>query len=253
MHELDQHSGRPVLAAVRLVAFLNALRHGTVSAEVAARSVVGDDVAHHVVDAEGLLGLDPVRANDLDAALTTVGLFIDSDWLMCLPRPGSPSGLGGTALTAAMACGVAVAPARGTIVFVPYVVGAAVQWAVLEGTRVGSLPQTYEAERALSETIVTAGRQLAVLELAPPGGGRRSLSSHQAVTPVQLAPGYPSRNRRAADRAWQLFHACSTAITDESSQLSSFEVESRFGVLRTVRDAAADALTAACVWPHPDD
>ncbi len=249
MHDLDQHSGRPALAAVRLVAFLNAVRHGAVSAEVAARSVVGEDVAHHVVDADGLLGLDPLRANDLDSALATVGLFVDSDWLICLPRPGAPAGLGGAALTAAMAAGVAVAPEHGTVVFVPHAVGAAVQWVALGGTRVGPLPQTYDAERALTETIVAAGRQLAGLDLEPPGGGRRS---RRTITPVQLAPGYPSRNRHAADRAWQLFHACSTAIADESGQLSSFEVEARFGVLRKVRDAAADALTAACVWPHPD-
>ena len=249
MRDPDDQTSRQVLAAVRLVGFLNALRHGEVSAEVAARSVIGDDVAHHVVDTDGLLGLDPVRASDLDPALTAVGLFVDSDWLLCLPRPGAPAGLGGAALAAALANGVAVAPVRGGVVFVPHAVGAAIQWAVLAGTRVGPLPQAYEAERALAETIVAAGRQLAGLAIEPPAGGRRT---RQTLSPVLLAPGYPSRHLHAADRAWRLFHACSVAIDDESGQLSSYEVASRFAVLRTVRDCAADALTAACVWPHQD-
>lgn len=249
MLDPDLPSGHPVLAAVRLATFLNALRHGAVSTEVAARSVVGDDVAHHVVDADGLLGLDPLRANDLEAALTAVGLFTDDDWLLCLPRPGAPAGLGGPALSSALDPGVAVAPGRGGVVFVPHPVGAAVQWLVQPGTRVGPIPQTYDAERALSETVIAAGRQLAGLQLEPAGGGRRS---RQPTSPIQLAPGYPSRNRHSADRAWLLFHACSAALDDESGQLSSYEMESRFTVLRNVRDAAAGALAAACVWPHPE-
>ena len=55
-----------VSAAFALTVHLNACRHSAISAEVGARGVIGDYTAHHVIDAEGLLGLDPLRATELD-------------------------------------------------------------------------------------------------------------------------------------------------------------------------------------------
>ena len=52
--------------SLRLVVNLNAALHAQLAAERAAAEVIGPDVAHHLVDPDGLLGLDPVRATDLD-------------------------------------------------------------------------------------------------------------------------------------------------------------------------------------------
>ena len=52
--------------SLRLVVNLNAALHAQLAAERAAAEVIGPDVAHHLVDPEGLLGLDPFRATDLD-------------------------------------------------------------------------------------------------------------------------------------------------------------------------------------------
>ena len=57
-------------ASLLMTAYLNALRSGKVSAEVAATAVLDLDVAHHVVDPDGVLAdLDHDRATELREAL----------------------------------------------------------------------------------------------------------------------------------------------------------------------------------------
>lgn len=243
----------PVLAAVRLVSHLNAVRHGTVSPEVAARGIVGPDVAHHVVDEGGLLGLDPLRANDLQPALAAALVLVPGDWLLCLPRPGRTYGLRGAGLQPALAAEVAAVPVAGGLLLAPRFVGRAVQWTVHPAERAGAVPDVREAERTLSETVVEAGRALADLDLAPAGPPGRGRSPRRA-DPVGLAPGYPARQLTAVHRAWLLYDACGRALEDDGGAISSFDLSSRRAVLRGVRDASADALVAACAWPpeQPD-
>ncbi|MFP5282862.1 MAG: hypothetical protein ACLGIF_05360, partial [Actinomycetes bacterium] len=60
------------LAAAQLTAHLNTWGSAPVTAEEVARTaaaVRGDDVAHHVVDPDGLSGLDAWRAVELGEAL----------------------------------------------------------------------------------------------------------------------------------------------------------------------------------------
>lgn len=239
----------PVLATVRLVSHLNAVRHGTVSPEVAARGIVGPDVAHHVVDEHGLLGLDPLRANELQPAITAALLLVQDDWLLCLPRPGRTYGVRGPGLQAALDAGAAAVPGAGTLLLAPRLVGRAVQWTVHPADRGGPIPDAHEAERTLSETVLEAGRALSDLDLAPAGPpGRRPRAGRQP-DPVGLAPGYPARQATAVQRAWRLYDACERALDDEGGAISSFEMTSRREVLRRVHDASADALVAACTWP----
>lgn len=240
-----------VAASVRLATHLNAVRHGLIGVDVAARTVVADQVAHHVVDTDGLLGLDPFGANELASAVSAATMLINSDWMICLPRPGAPAGLSGPGLAAAIDTGVGVIPVSGGVVMLPVAVGKAIQWSVHAAGRAGPVPDSYEAERVLSETILLAGHQLAELTVAesllPDRHGR---DRRGAGSPVALAPGYPARKRIAADRSLRLLTACDSAMADDTGVVSSFELQTRSRLLRRLRDAAADALAAAVVWPE---
>ena len=109
----------------------------------------------------------------------------------------------------------------GGLALVPHQVGPALQWEALPAHRPGSVPTSYEAERDLSETVLRVARELAGLEVA---GGERP-----AETDVVLAPGYPPRQRVAADRAARLFTACSVALADDGGSISAYEADRRTG------------------------
>ncbi|NNG18688.1 hypothetical protein HJ590_03700 [Naumannella sp. ID2617S] len=230
------------LAAVRLTAHLNALRHTPLSAEVAARAVVGEDAAHHVTDPEGLLGLDPLRASELDEALRAALLLVDADWVLVLPRPGATGVLAGPPAlnAAAIEAGAVVLSASGGIAWLPHRVGPAVQWQVT-ACRPPRLSQTpAEADRALREVVLAAGRELAELELTP--------AERPDLTGIALPAGYGSRAQRAAARAWTLLQACEAALGDDGGVLHLHALQARSRVLNEVRRAATDVLCAAVSW-----
>ena len=56
-----------------MTANLNSMIKGQQSLEQAERAVLGADVAHHVLDPDGVLGLDPLEASSLDDALEAAG------------------------------------------------------------------------------------------------------------------------------------------------------------------------------------
>ena len=72
------------LPSVRMTANLNSLIMGRQRIEQAERAIVGADVAHHVVDPDGVLGLDPLQAADLDEALE---LLRAAERAGLVPRP----------------------------------------------------------------------------------------------------------------------------------------------------------------------
>ena len=75
------------LPSLRLTANLNSMITGSQTLEQAERAIAGFDVAHHVVDPAGLLGLDPLRASSLDEALAALGTAEREAWFLCLPAP----------------------------------------------------------------------------------------------------------------------------------------------------------------------
>jgi hypothetical protein len=163
-------------------------------------------------------------------------------WLLALPGPGRLAPLQGPPelVRAALAAGMAVVASGGGLALVPHQVGPAVQWELLPAERPGAVPTTYEAERELSETVLHAARELADLDVA---GGRRPKD-----LAVELAPGYPPRQRVAADRAARLWLACSIALEGDGSSISVYEADRRRTALRSVREAAAQSLIAAVSW-----
>ncbi|MDX6322825.1 MAG: hypothetical protein QOF52_2683 [Propionibacteriaceae bacterium] len=224
--------------------YLNSLLARRVSAEVAAASVVEDDVAHHVLDPDNVLGvLDPVRSTDLGDAMPLLAGVEPEHWILALPRPGVPGSVRGPReLTeAAVDTGEAVLAASSGVALVPYRVGRAVQWRVFRANRPGSPPTRYEAERTLSEAVLSAAQALAQLDVA--AGVRPRLT-----VPAGLAPGYSSRQQATAERAARLLVACDTALLDDGGSISAFEADARARQLRTVRDACIGALCAAVSW-----
>jgi hypothetical protein len=225
-----------------MTANLNAVVRFQVSVAEAAVAVVGADVAHHVVDPEGLLDLDPLRATPLEGALAVIAARELEMWVLALPVPGSLGPLRGPAALnqSALEAGEAVLAGSGGLGLVPHVVGRGVQWRVHRAERPFAPPSSYDAERALSEAVLNAAETLARLDVA--GGAR------PREVGAELAPGYSPRQRVAADRAARLLSACDHALGSDGAAITSYEAEVRARELRRLRTAAGDALCAAASW-----
>lgn len=238
----------PITSAVRLVSHLNALAHGTISIEVAAHTIASDGLVHHVIDSDGVLGLDPLHATALSDGLAAACLFNAGaqvgGWQLVLPAPGRLGALRGPAglSSAAIEAGAVVVPMSGGAAWVPQLVGGGVQWRILRADPPAAPPTRYDAERRLSETVLAAAGELGALGTT---GGRRPPSSD-----VPLAAGYSGRSIQAATRALLLLTASRAGLDGEHELLSSHAVQARGRTLRDLEAAAGDALCAACVWPQ---
>jgi hypothetical protein len=228
--------------SVRLTAELNAGLDRSAGGTLDAERVIGGDVAHHVVDPEALLDLDPLAANPLAAALDRLRAIETERWILVLPSPGALGSLRGPAPLnlAALEAGEAVVGASCERALVPYRVGRAVQWRVFRANRPFLPDSPYDADRVLSEAVLRAAASLQHLEVA---GGRRPQAGE-----VGLPPGYSPRQLASAERAAMLLAACEDALSSDGGSRSSYEVSRRAEQLRTVRDAAVAALCAAVTW-----
>lgn len=226
-----------------MTANLNAVLRFRLSPAQAAVAVVAADVAHHVVDPDDLLGLDPLNATVLAEALPALAAREQEMWLLVLPQPGSLGALRGPVPLnrAALEAGEVVVGSSAGIALVPHAVGRGVQWRVHAAERPFAPPTSYDAERALNETVLSAASTLARLDVA---AGSRPRSDPSA----DLAPGYSSRQRVAADRAARLLLACETALDSDGAAVSAYEASVRAQELRRLHRAAADALCAAASW-----
>lgn len=231
------------LPAARLAANLNSLLRRQQSLEQAERAIRGSDVAHHVVDPQNLLGIDPLQATPLDDALPALAAAETEAWFLALPTPGALAPLRGPAPfnRAALEQGQAVVASSAGLGLVPHRVGRAVQWQIHAAERPFAPSSPYDAERALNEAVIVAAAVLSRLEVA--AGARPA----DPLLPV-LAPGYASRQQVTAQRAARLLAACELALRDDGGSLSAYEADRRARELRTVRTHAAEALSAAVSW-----
>jgi hypothetical protein len=231
------------LPSVRLSANLNSMIRGQQSIEQADRAIVGRDVAHHVVDPDGALGLDPLQASTLDAALAALLAAELEGWFLALPLPGSLAPLRGPAPfnLAALDQGEAVVASTAGVGLVPIRVGHAIQWRIFAAEQPLAPSSPYEAERALNEVVIEAAATLSRLDVA--AGARPALASG-----VMLAPGYSRRQQATAERAARLLAACDAALVDDGASITSFEAERRAAELRRVRAKAGEALGSAVSW-----
>jgi len=231
------------LPSVRMTANLNSLIRGQQSIEQAERAIVGDDVAHHVIDPDSALGLDPLEASTLDEALGALTTAEQNGWFLGLPMPGSLAPLRGPAEfnLAALEQGEAVVASSAGLGLVPIRVGQAVQWRIFTTERPLAPSSPYEAERALNEVVIDAAAALSRLDVA---AGARP----QPPDGTALAPGYSSRQRATVQRATRLLAACDAALRHDGASISSFEAERRAQELRRVRAKAGEALGSAVSW-----
>jgi hypothetical protein len=231
------------LPSVRMTANLNSMTKGQESVEQAERAIRGDDVAHHVIDLEGALGLDPLEASTLDEALDALMTAEQDGWFLALPVPGALAPLRGPAAfnLAALEQGEAVVASTAGLGLVPIRVGRAVQWRIFAAERPLAPSSPTEAERALNEVIVDAAATLSRLDVA---------SGAWPETPAAavLAPGYGPRQRATVQRAARLLAACDAALLNDGASISSFEASRRAEELRRVRAKAGEALGSAVSW-----
>jgi hypothetical protein len=231
------------LASVRMTANLNSMIRGRQRLEQAERAILGPDVAHHVVDPDEVLGLDPLQASTLDAGLERLRDVEREGWFLALPVPGSLAPLRGPAAfnSAALEYGEAVVASSAGIGLVPMRLGSAVQWRVFAAERPLAPASPYDAERALNEVIITAATVLSRLDVA---AGPRPAGPAGPM----LAPGYSTRQQATAERAARLLAMCDAALDHDGASISVFEADRRAGELRRVRARAGEALGAAVSW-----
>jgi hypothetical protein len=231
------------LPSVRMTANLNSMINGQQSIAQAERAIVGHDVAHHVIDPDGALGLDPLQASTLDAALEALLAAEPEGWFLALPVPGSLAPLRGPASfnLAALEHGEAVIASDAGLGLVPIRVGQAIQWRIFPAERPLAPSSPYEAELALNEVVIDAAATLSRLEVA--AGARPT-----PAVPVMLAPGYSTHQRATVERAARLLAACDAALLDDGASISAFEADHRARVLRRVRAQAGEALGSAVSW-----
>src|SRR5215212_449948 len=212
----DYRRAMDSLPSVRMTANLNSMIRGQQSIEQAERAIVGGDVAHHVIDPESVLGLDPFEASILDDTLEALLTVEQDGWFLALPLPGSLAPLRGPAAfnLAAVEQGEAVVASSAGIGLVPIRVGQAVQWQIFnaEPPRAPSSPS--EAERALNEVVIDAAATLSRLDVA-------SGTWPEPPAAAALPPGYTSRQRATVQRAARLLAACDAALLNDGASISS--------------------------------
>ncbi|HZA32048.1 MAG TPA: hypothetical protein VE462_11090 [Propionibacteriaceae bacterium] len=233
----------PASPSLAMAANLNAVIHQAQSLDDALTAIMSNDVAHHVVDPDDALDLDPLNATRLELALPQLIVAEPERWLLVLPVPGALGPLRGPEQLnrAALNVGQAVVGATRGVALIPFRLGQAVQWRAFAGARPLSPPTPYEAERAFNEAILSAGHTLQRLDVAVGHRPRQSAEPH-------LPPGYGGRERATVARALRLITACDEALRNDGRSISSFEVTQRERELRRVRETAGDALCATVTW-----
>ncbi|WP_340538391.1 hypothetical protein [Nocardioides sp. GXZ039] len=209
--------------------------------------VVGDDVAHVVVDApDGGTGLVSLLAGLRAAGAISFGA--------AFPAEGDPVGLGGPVgfNDAALEAGEAVVVEGVETGLVPSRVGPTVEWRTHPARR-RQLPDVGDADRELRAVLLDSAQRLAELDVARwrPEVADRLMNLRHRDLP-DPAPGVPARCVDLASRGLQALEIADLALEDDGGALSSWEAEQRRGALTPLARAGRRALVAACspeVWP----
>lgn len=245
-----------------LTAWGNAHLVGSASLDEAAARVVGADALHRV---EGIPGEpDPVTVGVALGRLRSLGV---TALRLVLPEPGDLAGLPGPARVnaAALAAGCAVltvAPREVTsYALLPVVAGTGgagashaghdvVRWDVVEvafSVAPHGLPTLSEADRALSEALTAATRELDALDVAR---GRDDVTQRLAdldreLRAVELPASLPARAQRLVATASRLLGVLTLAAATDSAAVTAREAVRRTETLRPLRTAVRHALCAA--------
>lgn len=229
--------------AIRLAATLNDVSLGRVGAATAEAALRPDGTPHHVLDREGVLGLDPLSGTPLRLALAAVERSGLTTWRLSLPRPGRFAGLRGPAELnrEAVEVGAAIVDTAGRC-WLPYPVGEAMQWTLARANAPLPASQLAEARQLLNHAILTAERALRELGMA---AGQRPEPFDNDL----LGEFYPRANHTLLTRALALHDACQAGLSSTPDVLTSFGQEVRERELRTLDAACLDAIEAAVSNP----
>ncbi len=236
--------------AARFASWTNAWPAGATSLDEADEGIRGDDTAHHLIGLPGqsepvpvLLSLGTLR--NLGTRVATVAL----------PAPGDPLGLAGPRefTEAALEAGEAVVCDGSGLGLVPHVVGAGVQWQVLDANTPAP-PDFPAATLELARTLQDVIDALAGLDVARwRPGVAEAIVDLRAVgrsTGDGLPHGDSARSDDLAARARRCLLVCELALVDDGGAMTSFEADSRRQALRRLEHAARRALVAACGPPR---
>lgn len=230
--------------SARLAWWGTAWLRGAVGPDDLLEAVLGEDVAHVVVGAEG--GVVGLVVEARSAGATSIGA--------AFPAPGHPVGLagGGAFTAAAIEAGEGVVAGEAGLGWVPTQVGPTVEWRAFAAAR-RPLPDVAEADRALRAEVLAAGDTLARLDVARWRPEVADLLMAPGLRAVPSAPGgTPPRCVELASRALWAWEVAALALDGDGGAVSASEADARRQALVPLERAARSALTAACspeVWP----
>lgn len=271
-------------AAIRLVTWANAWLGGQVALDDLVDGVRGGDVSHTFAFPEPATGRtvppagrsgppDPGAARDgapgseAPAPRAAVGEALPIALAMgelrrrgatglhlALPVAGDPLGLTGPPSTTSLAVDVgqaAVVDGAG-IALVPEVVGSGVQWTAVPAVVPAAVSSRAEAERAMSEELIAAARELSALDVARWNPGLPALlaGAGPAQRVQELPPGLDPRRSGLIARASRLRLALSLALAEDGGARTLAESRRRRELLEPLERAVRRAIVAACA-PEP--
>lgn len=173
---------------------------------------------------------------------------------LALPVAGDPLGLTGPPSTTSLVVDVgqaAVVDGAG-IALVPEVVGRGVQWTAVPAAVPAAVASRAEAERAMSEELIAAARELATLDVARWNPGLPALlaGAGPAHRAEELPPNLDPRRSGLIARASRLRLALSLALAEDGGARTLAESRRRRELLEPLERAVRRAIVAACA-PEP--
>jgi len=169
---------------------------------------------------------------------------------LALPVAGDPLGIAGPPSTTALVvdAGQAAVVGGAGIALVPEVVGRGVQWTAVPASPPTAVASPAEAERAMSEELLAAARELAALDVARWNPGLPGLLAD--ADPGRRAAELPStlgvRRTGLIARATRLRLALSLALAEDGGARTLAESRRRRELLEPLERAVRRAVVAAC-------
>ncbi|MSS46527.1 hypothetical protein FYJ43_10980 [Cutibacterium sp. WCA-380-WT-3A] len=236
----------------RLTCLLNDLCASRTTAPHAEAELLTMAAAHHVRDPDEVLGLsehDPLSSVPIRMALARISHNPHEApvlWGLLLPVPGHLAGLRGPAQVnrAALDAGAVIVCHQGSAAipagtaWIPHPVGSAMQWTVVRGAAPLPPPTPADVTPLLRSAISTTAAQL-----ADPG----MVSGDRPDIVVPHLTGHRPADQRLLDSAWTVMVACDTGR--QPTMITAHGAQKRETALRTLRNAASHAITAATSWP----
>ncbi|SDU67296.1 hypothetical protein [Jiangella alkaliphila] len=239
--------------SARLAAWGTAWLHSEASLDDVVDRVRADDEPHDAVDVPGT-----ATATGLSEALVALRGEGTKAFLVALPAPGDPSGLGGPADLNGYAvdAGEAVISDGAPYALVPDVrtfgppgdQGHLVTWMIRAAEPAPAGPSLADADKELTTSLLAAGSILTDLDVPSWRPEVEALlgdiRANRESDPLPRA--FPPQAQAVAARAARLLAVVQFALGDDGGALTTSEATSRRSALTPLERASRSALAAAC-------